>query len=1009
MASVGNCLQTPHHVPGVDLSQLGASTTPDGSPTNTQNASFPCQTSVPLAWQRKQGPSDIQPFTSDSVICLKKDSYNLRQANTAQAEQLSGLRQANASQAEQIANLRIQNAVLGNDLKHAVQDKENVVSTMGIVIQSITRGTSVASAPQATFSVESSPHSESHEAKILAQNEEIGRYRRLERKLRARIAELERDDELRENARRLERHSEVRGRAREQTVDPGAMDRKQKFSEVRANQTGVDAQELDHALRIAHSHVPPSTPRQGSTNAKRVLDATVSGGMRFWAVDQDANLTPDRPNSPFVKPAYNPVSDVGMSSLEDVLAQNDGFPAAISSLPSPAKVAKSSLFDVDRTIDEQIAETAKANAKFLNMPKPGVLKVGFSSEGAVRGADFSNVKPYEPLAPLQLRTDWQRPPPLGARTTGPREYRREVELPGYLKEEGFDRNGGLWENFDDKNSAVLNHMRSAGHGVGQVDLFKYGVQYVPAETDSNYFRTVHISNLPLGTAVREVLARVRGGDVYNACVLNMGKITPDSVQARVVFKDEATAMAYVAYAEKSPIRFGAEDGKNGKVAEVTLVETPTYPIPFRAAKFLSQHTRCIAVRDIPRSFSLSTLQHNLACGNRWRAEGLIEMFIDEQDVLHLQFSSISMAGGARAFLKTSSYYRRLRCEWETDPCSGDLEELADGMKPSPPTYPANWNTTPPLEDSNGDDDDRPEGRKPFAALANQKIEIPVFGGEKLHLRSWADEVNGDLSDAEPSPESSTILSKDSDSTSSDLVESSNLDANSPVVAADITDVLEPRYTSSPTIVASGSSVVGTQDASLMAASVPEPDSPIPDGKLPAGLAGSRYAPSPRTFTEPTVPRDRFNLQPLALTKKLPRSAPRVKLSALIDSPPGSPTSASQLPSVVHHTDPADDFPPAIQNDAAAAAAAAAAKDKNATMLTPLLSQCLGDASTRKKRTYSATEEGVEEPVSHVSDPSTLPVTEDQAAEFVTVSNPDEISLDDTEDEHEKEGGGEAQG
>jgi len=307
------------------------------------------------------------------------------------------------------------------------------------------------------------------------------------------------------------------------------------------------------------------------------------------------------------------------------------------------------------------------------------------------------------------------------------------------------------------------------------DFFRYGIQYIPAEGDSNYMRTVQLSNLPLGTEVRDVLVRVRGGDILSAVVVKMGKIVPGTLQARVVFKHEAAAEDYVLYAAEHPISFG-----EGNIVEVTLVDTPTFPFPTRQTTRLREHTRCIAILDVPSYFSLTQLEHDLACGNGHRAQSLIEMWVDEEFTLHLQFANIDMAGSAWAILHSWNAYRGLVCKWEADPCAGEVEELANGVKPRPKVFPDNWvmreqkETTCKFEGESG------EGPKRLAALENQKVNIPDFNAAKLKAASWADEVNDELDDEDDTDarvevldEMMVIVSSDIESSASGLSKGSN--------------------------------------------------------------------------------------------------------------------------------------------------------------------------------------------------------------------------------------------
>ncbi|KAL5320989.1 hypothetical protein ACEPPN_011799 [Leptodophora sp. 'Broadleaf-Isolate-01'] len=694
--------------------------------------------------QRPSSPSPCSPQSHSQQVEVLQEMVNKLQL-------------VDASRTEAIIEQKIKIAILKNDLEHARTDKEAIVNSFGIIIESITRGSCVTPSPQVLASSPTSQVS-SEEKKIKALEKEIERYRKSDRVLRARIQDLERGDE-------------IRGRARERENGAGSIEREYDVvlrdvgwvgvpvGRGRASEKGTGKMvEREVGSRTSSAN---SAERQQDTIGPGPIASALFGS---WGEGISAEL-PTIPNSPVAGPALNPANgDIGLCSLEDFL-DNDGFPLPIptnpSSLPStvvnefPATITTQlsslsstaqapKLVEDERTIDEQIEENKTAMAKFVNMPTPGVIKTGFALEGSFRGADYDKMKyphptrDFDRFAPNTLRSNGyysrlaRHEPPTGPRVS--------FEAPN-MQDRSFDQ--GLWNDPQDRNGAVEAHMRAANgrNDIRFPDFFRYGIQYIPAETDSNYLRTVIISNLPLGTEARDVLARVRGGDVICATIVKMGRIAPNTVQARVVFKHEAAAEEYVLYAADHPISFS-----ENHLAEVTLVSTPTYPLPAKQVARLREQTRCIAIPNIPSRFSLSHLEHDLACGNSHRAESLIEIYIDETFTLHLQFSSIDMAGSAWAILNNWNAYHGLKCKWEADPCAGDIEELASEVMPRPKVFPDNWANRGAESGDESGSGLRREGldRKPLAALENQKVSIPDFSATKLRAASWADEVNDDL-------------------------------------------------------------------------------------------------------------------------------------------------------------------------------------------------------------------------------------------------------------------------
>ncbi|KAH7364138.1 hypothetical protein BKA65DRAFT_590505 [Rhexocercosporidium sp. MPI-PUGE-AT-0058] len=684
-------------------------------------------------------------------------------------EKINQLQLIDDSRAEAIVEQKIEIAILKNELGHARCDKEAIISSFGIVIESITRGACVTPSPQVLAS-SSTAQVSNEEKRIKALEKEIERHRKSDRVLRARILELERGIEVRGCARERENefgsiereHSVLHGKdgwgdgpvVRSRAFDKG----KSKMVESEVGSRSGSANSPERQQDYLHTIGPgPSGPQL----------------VGSWGEDIGAEL-PTIPNSPVVRPVFNPENvDVGFCSLEDFL-DNDGFPPPIStnhssvpstminSFPATSPANSSSLSTTaqiprlpedERHIDEQIEENKKAMAIFANMLTPGVIKTGFARQSSYQGADYDKMKVPHPtrdfdrFAPNNFRSIACYSSPI--RRQPPTSPRVSFDTPS-SQDRSFDR--GVWDDSHDRNGAVEAHMRAANgrNDTRFPDFFRYGIQYIPAGTDSNYMRTVILGNLALGTEIRDVLARVRGGDVISATVVKMGLIAQDTLQARVVFKHEASAEEYALYAAEHPISFA-----EGNVAEVTLVSTPTYPLSTKTQSRLREQTRCIAIPNIPHNFSINALEHNLACGNGYRAQSLIEMYIDKAFTLHLEFSTVELANSAWNILHCWNMYRGLQCRWEADPCAGEVEELASEVKPRPKIFPDNWASR------GAESDDKrslnAEGRKPFAAPENQQVSIPDFSAVRLQTASWADEVNGDFEDEEDDRKVVTII------------------------------------------------------------------------------------------------------------------------------------------------------------------------------------------------------------------------------------------------------------
>ncbi|KAH7417360.1 hypothetical protein BKA64DRAFT_769321 [Cadophora sp. MPI-SDFR-AT-0126] len=759
-------LSTPHHIPGVRLTydsiDPGISSytpyTPPKSPkAHAQQQSFtaPCS---PRSYSQ-----------SDQEISTAKDVKDLQ-------EEINKLQLIDASRAEAITEQKIEIAVLKNELEHARRDKEAVVSSFGIVIESITRGACVTPSPQ-VLAGSSTSQSSDNERRIKALEKEIERYRNSDRLLRSRIQDLERGNEGRGHA--IGREDDSGGAHRGNDVmgkETGWM-QNNAGGQGRAFNKGKGEMAVPDLASSSGSANPPQSQQENRYTMEP--GSTSPQPFRGWGEDVNDDL-PNIYNSPIAESVVHPAHvNVGMCSLEDFL-DNDGIFAPISAQPSsvpstmvmefpPSITAQSSslsvgapkLLEDERHIDEQIEENNKSTAMFANMPTPGVIKTGFALEGSFRGADYNKVKAIPPAR------DFDRFAP-NFRNSAPHPSRAG---PGTAFETPKDRSldQGLWTDSQDRNGAVEAHMRAATgrNDTRFPDVFRYSIQYIPADGDSNYMRTVHLSNLPLGTEIRDVLARVRGGDILSATVVKMGNIAAGTLQARVVFKHEAAAEEYVLYAAAHPISF-AEDN----IAEVTLIVTPTYPLPAKQISRLREQTRCIAVLDIPSYFSLNQLERDLACRNGHRAKSLIEMWIDEDFTLHLQFANIDMAGSAWAILHAWNAYRGLVCRWEADPCAGEVEELAGKVEPRPKVMPENWGSREQKESVTASERESGDGRKGLAALENQKVSIPDFNVAKFKATSWADEINDELDDEDAKVEMLDDLAKGGESSASETGERS---------------------------------------------------------------------------------------------------------------------------------------------------------------------------------------------------------------------------------------------
>jgi hypothetical protein len=744
------------------------------------------------SWTQSHTQPDLQH--QNLLESAAQNIYTTSQPSSFSLNQILPLPQSIFSQhqetnkADQIISLRIRVAVLENELSHAKKEKVAVETSLGIVIESLTRLHNSNATPSSTNGGDAALGADRREVRIDAKGleKEIERLRKENRGLRQQAREqrrsylahshsADREDQLVNE--REDVHFQPRTPVQRASSSIGKIKSKGKERVQDSFENGV-LQVLEPETLIGSWGNPAfdSSFDAAGPSPYKLNDSFGSGGSTTV------------PNTPLLSPTEFDVSfaDVGLHSLEENMKMDsDGFPPALSFDSGKGRTANNDVQnggeegEEEKDIDKQLEEQRAVMVKFNNVPKPGVLKVGFDVEGSKRGEEYDFTSLSSLKASNYSRSHSMRDYNRFGPPTGPKAMIGDGTSFEAPKDMSF--NSTLWKEKEDFDGAVEMHMRACtNRDMRFPDFFRYGIQYVPSASDSNYLRTVMVTNLPLDTELRDVLTRVKGGEVLSASLLDTGKLM-GNLSARVVFRHEAAAEEYALYARDHPIRFG--DGE--KQAEVTLIETPTYPLNPRASARLQAHqqTRCLSLPNFPTTFSLNSLERNLSCGNGIRAEMLVEMWIDEVGTLHLQFSSVEEAGKAFGILGAWQMYRGLDVRFEQDPCAGEVEELQSPVKPRPPVFPHNWAALEKANEElrarsigvNGEllDNQRKifaslEGRgdcvvqdvegmrrKRLATLSNQKVEIPSFNGKEILGASWADEVIEEAESGDPSLSSPT--------------------------------------------------------------------------------------------------------------------------------------------------------------------------------------------------------------------------------------------------------------
>ncbi|KAM0314689.1 hypothetical protein ACHAO8_004525 [Botrytis cinerea] len=623
--------------------------------------------------------------------------------------------QANAEYAgypELVTKLQIRIAVLENDLAHATKDKDEAIKSSIIIARALGN---VANDPELIARKLQNPDAKELEELRVA----VPRLRRENAILWERIESRQSDhmeingsftnaDFKGKNVDRFssdepDYHDPFRPRTRHPVID-AAIKKISAREESRYSHHPVDFNET--------THIP------NTVNLERGEDGSLS--------------VP--PNFPIL-PKKRTIHDYNTSTLDDVLASDD---------EDENPVMK---------IEDQLLLQQQAHANFINVPTPAVLKAGFelSSAKAVRGHDYAN------QIQANRNAYYDR---FNTRNSHASTRFRSPELP--------DLTPGttVWTTPQQRDGEIMTHMGDCDPKNRSIpDYFRYGILYVPGYEDHDILRSVHIGGIPEDMDLRDVLARVRGGRIYSAVLLNTMKLT-GSKSALVTFINQEDAKAYVEYANAHPITLRAtdSDAKNVAKAIVTLIHTPTYPFSPGKLKtiFEFNRTRVLTVPNFPPNISLRTLVYDLKNRNEFRANSLLEWYIDDEGTLRMEFSSMDEARSAFGLLTKSSGYREfvLFLQFEKDNCEGDLQELEREPEKRRPMFPQTELGV--RIDRRGSevegmgDGSKVDGvvdsvlvvqRKRLAALQRQHDLIPSLRGSALKAGSWADEVEEELGDS----------------------------------------------------------------------------------------------------------------------------------------------------------------------------------------------------------------------------------------------------------------------
>ena len=158
----------------------------------------------------------------------------------------------------------------------------------------------------------------------------------------------------------------------------------------------------------------------------------------------------------------------------------------------------------------------------------------------------------------------------------------------------------------------------------------------------------------------------------------------------VVFITQRAATAYTHFVAEHPIYF------DGSKADITLVPTPTWPIPPGLYHSLTQYskTRCLEVHNYPTKVSPSDVKSDISPSPvmKWTA---LEHKQLKGNVLSLRFFAIKFAKQAAAVFTSNPRYHGCRLRWVTDPCSQDLKTLLEPTTETKRVLPTPFNVDEP--------------------------------------------------------------------------------------------------------------------------------------------------------------------------------------------------------------------------------------------------------------------------------------------------------------------------
>ncbi|KAL9627211.1 MAG: hypothetical protein Q9204_006731 [Flavoplaca sp. TL-2023a] len=222
----------------------------------------------------------------------------------------------------------------------------------------------------------------------------------------------------------------------------------------------------------------------------------------------------------------------------------------------------------------------------------------------------------------------------------------------------------------EREAAIFVHQRNVSNQENRFpDVFKYGIRFRPDPMETDLYRTLVVTGLPFKVTMSALLQQIQGAAVVDAKLLDTASIDGHST-ALITFVHECNAKAIEQKARETPWEFF------GKPVVVTLLPTPTWPMPGNLRKAIvdHRHTRCLEVHDFPRAIKPAELEYDLRIHRGMTSNRIEAKTMRLDGVLELRFNSVNYAGQAYGTLTTSKRYKQCQVKRVADPCTSPLND-----------------------------------------------------------------------------------------------------------------------------------------------------------------------------------------------------------------------------------------------------------------------------------------------------------------------------------------------